>query len=86
MMHQHNVGRRVERFTLFHDPFAHQQLFNGDQSTLGQVHLARFFIDGEVAFTLEGVGIFFFLTNQMRNDFVYFDIEFRAVFSRTGDD
>ncbi|MNV24121.1 hypothetical protein D3C71_1151690 [compost metagenome] len=50
------------------------------------MHLTRFFVNGEVAFALEGVGIFFFLTDQLRDQLVNSDVHLGAVFSRTGDD
>ncbi|MNE11533.1 hypothetical protein D3C80_1042960 [compost metagenome] len=63
-----------------------QKLFDLNQTALSQVHLTRFFIHGEVTFALECVGIFFFLTNQMRNDFVDFAVHIRAIFSRARND
>ena len=86
VVHQHDVARRVQGLPLFHNAFSDQQLFNFHQTALGQVHLARFFINGEVTFTLEGVGVFFLLTQQVRNDFVDFAVHLRAVFGRAGDD
>ena len=86
VMHQHNIGRRIQRFAFVHDPFLYQQLFDQHQTAFGQVNLARFFINGEVAFTGKGVGIFFILTNQVRDDFVHALVHFRAVFCRTGND
>lgn len=71
VVHQHDVGRRVQRLSFIHDAFFNQQFFNQDQTTFGQVHLARFFIHREVAFALEGFGVFFFLTDQVRNNFIH---------------
>ena len=85
VMHQHNVGRRIKRFALFHNALAHQQLFHLDQAALGHVRLTRFLIDPEIAFALEIVRVFFLLTHQARNDFINFGVHFRAVFRRTGD-
>ena len=86
VVHQHDIARRVQGLALFHDAFSDQQLFNLHQTTLGQVHLARFFIYGEVAFTLEGIRVLFLLTQQVWNDFVDFTVHLGAVFSRAGDD
>ena len=86
MVHQHDVARRVQRLALFHNAFSHQQLFDFHQTTLGQVHLARFFIHGEVTFTLEGIRVFFLLAQQVWNDFVDLTVHLGAVFSRAGDD
>ena len=86
VVHQHDVGRRVQRLPFIHDALFHQQFFNQHQTTFGQVHLARFFVHREVAFTLEGFGVFFFLTDQVRNNFIHAFIHFRAVFCRAGND
>ena len=86
VVHQHNVAWRVQRLALIHNAFVNQQLFNQYQTTFGQVNLARFLINREVAFPLERVGIFLLLTDQVWDDFVHFFIHFRAVFSRAGND
>ncbi len=86
VVHQHDIVWGVERLTLVHDAFSHQQLFNQHQPTLGQVHLTRFLIHGEVAFTLEGVRVLFLLTDQVRDDFVDALVHVGAVFRRAGDD
>ena len=86
VVHQHDVARGVQRLALFHNAFSHQQLFDFHQAAFGQVDLTRFFIHGEVTFTLEGIGVFFLLTQQVRNDFVDFTVHLGAVFSRAGDD
>ncbi len=86
VVHQHDVARGVERLALVHDALFHQQLFNQHQPALGQVHLTRFLIHGEVAFALEGVRVLFLLTDQVRDDFVDALVHVGAVFRRTGDD
>lgn len=86
MVHQHDVGRGVQRLTFFHNAFLHQQLFDEHQTAFGQVNLAGFLINREVAFTGKGIRILFFLTDQVRDDFVYLTVHFRAVFRRTGND
>ncbi len=86
VVHQHDVGRGVQRLTFFHNAFLHQQLFDEHQTAFGQVNLAGFLINREVAFTGKGIRILFFLTDQMRDDFVYLTVHFRAVFRRTGND
>ena len=86
VVHQHNIGRGVQGLTFIHNAFLYQQLFNQHQTTFGQVNLTRFFIHREVAFAGEGVRIFFFLTDQVRNDLVDLTVHFRAVFRRAGND
>ena len=86
VVHQHNVGWRVQGLTFIHNAFLYQQLFNQHQTTFGQVNLTRFFIHREVAFAGESIRILFFLADQMRDDFVYLAVHFRAVFRRAGND
>ena len=86
VMHQHNVSRRVQRLAFFHDARFNQHLFNQDQTTFGQVNLTAFLINGEVTFALEGIRVFFFLTDQLRNKLVHADVHLGAVFCRTRDD
>ena len=86
VVHQHDVARGVQRLALFHNAFSHQQLFDFHQAAFGQVDLTRFFIHGEVTFPLESIGVFFLLTQQVRNDFVDFTVHLGAVFGRAGDD
>nr|VXZ88607.1 Uncharacterised protein [Klebsiella pneumoniae] len=42
VVHQHNVGWRVQGLTFIHNAFLYQQLFNQHQTTFGQVNLTRF--------------------------------------------
>lgn len=86
VVYQYDVGRRVQRFFFIYDVFFYQQFFNQYQITFGQVYLARFFVYREVVFVLEGFGVFFFLTDQVRNNFIYAFIYFRVVFCRVGND
>ena len=86
VVHQHDVGRRVQRLALIHDAGFHQHLFDQDQAAFGQVNLARLLIHREVPFTLEGVGVFFFLADQFRDQLVDLDVHLGAVFGRAGDD
>ena len=86
VVHQHDIGRRVQRLAFIHNAFIDQQLFNQHQAAFGQVDLARFLINGEMPFAGKGLGVFFFLADQMRDDFVHFLIHFRTVFSRARND
>ena len=86
VMHQHDVARRVQGLAFIHNAFFHQQFFDQHQTAFRQVDLTRFLINGEVAFTLESIRVFFLLANQVRDDLVYFLVHFRAVFSRAGND
>lgn len=82
VVHQHNVGWRVQGLTFIHNAFLYQQLFNQHQTTFGQVNLTRFFIHREVAFAGESIRILFFLADQMR--MILFTLRYISELSSAG--